>query len=331
MFFRTPDWVHFVATKIVVALVIITAPPLIAATDVLTWHNDLARTGQNLTETVLTPANVNSTSFGKLFVVSVDGQVYAEPLVVSGLSISGQGVRDVLYIATEHDSVYACDANDGTVLWRRSMLAIGEMPYPGCPNGGSVAIEIGITATPVIDRTSGPNGTIYVEAMSRDAAQHTFQRLHALDLATGADQFGGPVNIAATYPGTGDNSNGVNVIFDPKQYKERAGLVLNGGIIYLSWASLCADARPYTGWVIGYDETTLAQVAVLNLTPNGSEGSIWAGGAAPAVDANGYIYVMTANGTFDTTLDPNGFPNQGDYGQSIVKLSTANNTLQVVD
>ena len=118
MFFRTPGWVHCVATKIVVALVIITAPPLVAATDVLTWHNDLARTGQNLTETVLTPANVNSTNFGKLFLVSVDGQVYAQPLVVSGLSIPGPGLRDVLYIATENVSVYACDANDGTVLWQ---------------------------------------------------------------------------------------------------------------------------------------------------------------------------------------------------------------------
>jgi hypothetical protein len=141
----------------------------------------------------------------------------------------------------------------------------------------------------------------------------------------------GPVNIAATYPGTGDNSDGVNVIFDPSQYKERAGLVLNGGTIHLTWASRCADGRPYTGWVIGYDETTLAQVAVLNLTPNGNEGSIWAGGAAPAVDANGCIYAMMANGTFDTTLDANGFPNKGDYGNGFVKLSTVNNALQVAD
>ena len=168
--------------------------------------------------------------------------------------------------------------------------------------------------------------------MSRDAANNTFHRLHALDLATGAEQFGGPVNIAATYPGPGDGSDGVNVIFDPKKYKERAGLVLNGGIIYLAWAEPCGSGgRPYTGWVLGYDETTLAQAAVLNLTPNGNEGSIWAGGAAPAVDANGYIYAMMAEGTFETTLDANGFPNQGDYGNAFVKLSTANNTLEVAD
>src|SRR5207248_615694 len=121
-------------------------------------------------------------------------------------------------------------------------------------------------------------GTIYVEAMSTDAANKTFHRLHALNLATGAEQFGGPVNIAATYPGTGDDSDGVNVIFVPGHYKERAGLVLNGGIIYLAYTGACGDARPYTGWVLGYDETTLAQVAVLNLTPNGNRGSIWAGG-----------------------------------------------------
>src|SRR5438067_4542970 len=113
----------------------------------------------------------------------------------------------------------------------------------------------------------------------------------------------------ATYPGTGDDSDGVNVIFVPGHYKERAGLVLNGGIIYLAYTGACGDARPYTGWVLGYDETTLAQVAVLNLTPNGNRGSIWAGGAAPAVDANGYIYLMAGNGTFETTLDANGFPN----------------------
>jgi len=331
MVFRQPAWVCVFATLIVLAPVTITAPPVGPGTDVLTWHNDLARTGQNLTETILTPANVNSTNFGKLFVVSIDGQVYAQPLVVSGLSIPGQNVRDVLYIATEHDTVYACDANDGTLLWQNSMLAAGETPYPGCLDG-TITTEIGITATPVIDRTSGPNGTIYVEAMSKDAANNTFHRLHALDLATGAEQFSGPVNIAATYPGTGDNSDGVNVIFDPKQYKVRPGLVLNGGIIYLAFGWRCGGGgRPFTGWVLGYDEATLAQVAVLNLTPNGYQGSIWAGGAAPAVDANGCIYLMTADGAFETTLDANGFPNQGDYGNAFVKLSTANNTLQVAD
>ena len=328
MFFRAPAWVHFFATNIVFTL--ITARSVSAA-DVLTWHNDLARTGQNLTETVLTPANVNSTNFGRLFLVSVDGQVYAQPLVVSGLSIPGQGVHDVLYIATEHDSVYAFDANGGTLLWQKSIIAPGETPYPGCLDG-TLTPEIGITATPVIDRTSGPNGTIYVEAMSTDGANNTFHRLHALDLATGAEQFDGPVNIAATYPGTGDNSDGVNVIFDPQHYKLRAGLVLNGGIIYLAWTERCGSGgRPYTSWVLGYDETTLAQVRVLNLTPNGNEGSIWASGAAPAVDPDGYLYLMMAEGTFETTLDANGFPNQADYGNAFMKLSTANNTLQVAD
>jgi outer membrane protein assembly factor BamB len=330
MSFRALDRVYFLTRKIVVALVIIAAAPALDAADVLTWHNDRARTGQNLAETVLTPANVNPTNFGKLFIVSVDGQVYAQPLLVSGLSIPGQGVHDVLYIATQHDSVYACDANDGTVLWQVSMLRPGETTAD-VPMCGEIAPELGITATPVIDRTSGPNGTIYVEAMTTDGATgNYFQRLHALDLTTGAEQFGGPVDIAATYPGTGDNSDGVNVIFDPKQYKERAGLVLNDDIIYLSWTSHC-DIRPYTGWMMGYDETTLAQVKVLNLTPNGNSGAIWAGGAAPAVDADGSIYVMAGNGSFETSLDADGFPNRGDYGNCFVKLSTANNTLQVAD
>ena len=177
--------------------------------DVLTWHNDLARTGQNLAEVVLTPANVNVTNFGKLFVIPVDGQVYAQPLVVSALNIAGLGVRDVMYAATEHDTVYACDANTGAILWQKSMLLPGELPSDplGC---GDLTPELGITATPVIDRASGSSGAIYVVAMSKDAGGNYFQRLHALDLASGAEEFGGPVALSASYPGTGDNSVGGN-------------------------------------------------------------------------------------------------------------------------
>jgi len=320
--------VHTGLSRAVVAIVFAVAHNVFAA-DVLTWHNDLARTGQNLAETVLTPANVNSTSFGKLFVVSVDGQVYAQPLIVSGLSIPGQGVHDVLYVATEHDSVYAFDANNGALLWQASMVLPGETPSDSI-NCADLAPELGVTATPVIDRASGANGTIYVVAMSKDGSGHYFQRLHALDLTSGAEEFGGPTTITATFPGIGDNSDGVNVIFDPVQFQDRAGLVLSGGIIYTTWASHC-DHRPYTGWVIGYDEATLAQVRVLNLTPNGNEGSVWMSGAAPAVDANGFIYVTTGNGTFETTLNANGFPNQGDFGNCFLKLSPQNNTLKVAD
>jgi hypothetical protein len=166
--------------------------------------------------------------------------------------------------------------------------------------------------------------------MSKDSSSNYHQRLHAIDITTGAEQFGGPVNIAAKYPGSGDNGQGGNVIFDPKQYKERAGLLLINHVIYTSWASHC-DIRPYTGWIISYNETTLAQQSVLNVTPNGSEGAIWNSGAGPAADANGNIYFLDANGTFDTTLNAGGFPTKGDYGNAIMKLSTTNRVLAVAD
>ena len=299
------------------------------AINVLTWHNDLARTGQNLRETQLTPTNVNFSSFGKLFQINVDGKVDAQPLIASNVSIPNRGIHNVVIIATEHDTVYCCDADFGTILWRRSMLRSGETPSDprGC---GQVVPEIGITATPVIDPLTGPHGTIYVVAMSKNATSY-FQRIHALDLATGAEQFGGSVNIEATYPGTGANNNGQGqVVFDPSQYKERSGLVLNRGIVYTFWASHC-DQRPYTGWIIGYDKNTLAQVRVLNLTPNGNDGAIWGSGAAPAVDGNGKIYLLNGNGTFETSLDANGFPSQSDFGNCIVELSNVNQQLRVTD
>ncbi len=299
-----------------------------STTNVLTYHNDNGRTGQNLNETILTPSNVNATSFGKLFTTSVDGKVDAQPLYISGVAISGQGTHNVLFVATEHDSVYALDADTGITLWHSSLLPSGETPSDN-RNCGQVTPEIGITATPVIIPNIGPHGTIYVVTMTKDASGNYFQRLHALDITTGAEEFRGPKNIQATFPGTGDNSNGSNVIFDPKQYEERAGLLWLNGVIYTSWTSHC-DIRPYTGWVMGYNETSLAQVSVLNFTPNGNEGSVWASGAGPAADANN-IYLLVANGTFDTTLNANGFPNSGDFGNSFLKLSTSNRTLAVAD
>jgi hypothetical protein len=299
------------------------------AINVLTWHNNLARTGQNLRETQLTPTNVNFNSFGKLFQINVDGKVDAQPLIVSNVSIPNRGTHNVVIIATEHDTVYCCDADFGTTLWHRSMLKSGETPSDS-RNCDQVVPEIGITATPVIDLTTGPHGTIYVVAMSKNATSY-FQRLHALDLTTGAEQFGGPVRIQATYPGTGDNNNGQGeVVFDPKQYKERSGLVLSGNIVYTFWASHC-DQRPYTGWIIGYDKNTLARGRVLNLTPNGHGGAIWGDGAAPAVDGNFKIYLLNGNGTFETSLDVNGFPSMSDFGNCIVKLSNVNQQLRVAD
>lgn len=306
------------------------APPPPPAADVLTYHNDNARTGQNLHETILTPSNVNATNFGKLFVISVDGKVDAQPLYISSVAIPGNGTHNVLAVATEHDSVYAFDADTGAKLWQVSMLKTGETtsePRFGC---GQVSPEIGVTATPVIDRNAGPNGTVYVTAMSKNGSGAYFQRVHALNLATGAEQFSGPQDVHATFPGTGDNSNGTSVVFDPGAYKERPGLLLLNGVVYTSWSSHC-DIQPYTGWIIGYDQNTLTQVSVLNITPNGSEASFWNSGAGLAADSSGNIYQLAANGTFDSTLNANGFPSKGDFGNAFLKISTGGNQLAVAD
>ena len=290
-----------------------------AQQDVLTFHNDNARTGQNLHESILTPANVNSTSFGKLFTVPMDGKVDAQPLYVSRLVIPNKGQRDVVYAATEHDSVYAFDASNGAVLWKISALKAGEDPS-GKQHCSQVQPEIGITATPVVDRKAGPHGAIYVVAMSMDAKGAYHQRLHALDLATGAELFRGPKDITARFRGTGDNSRNGMVVFDPKQHEDRAGLLLVKGVVYTSWSSHC-DYRPYTGWVIGYEEHTLSQAGVFDFAPNGNEASIWNSGAAPAADADGNLYFSVGNGTFDTKLNAKGFPDRGDYGNSFVRLT----------
>ena len=296
-------------------------PATPATTDVLTYHNDPARTGQNLTETTLTTSNVTSAKFGKLGFYSVDGLVDAEPLYASSVTIPSSGTHNLLIVATEHGSVYAFDADSGATIWHVSTLKSGETTSDdhGC---SQVTPEIGVTSTPAIDRTSGPHGAIYVVSMSKDGSGNYHQRLHALDLALGTELFSGPAEIQATYPGTGDNTNGVDVVFDPGQYKERSALLLLNGVVYTAWASHC-DYRPYTGWVMGYSESTLAQTSVLNVTPNGNEGAIWMSGAGLAADTSGNIYFLDANGDFDTDLNAGGFPSDGDYGNAFMKLSTS--------
>ncbi|MGB6677759.1 MAG: pyrrolo-quinoline quinone [Terriglobales bacterium] len=298
-----------------------------SATDVVTYHNNIARTGQNPHEVILTTSNVNASSFGKLFTFPVDGIIDAQPLYLSAVSIPGQGTHNVAYAVTENDSVYAFDADLGTPLWHVSVLESGEVPSDdrGC---NQISPQIGITSTPVIDRSSGPHGTIYVVAMSKNSSQY-FQRIHALDITTGQEEFGGPVAVQAKYPGTGDNSHDGYVIFDPGQYAERQALLLLNGVIYTGWTSHC-DNRPYTGWIIGYNEDTLSQSGVLNLTPNGSEGSIWQNGSGIASDGES-LFFLDANGTFDTTLNKKGFPNKGDYGNAFLRVSAKNKKLQVVD
>jgi outer membrane protein assembly factor BamB len=303
-------------------------PPATGSVDITTYHVDVARTGLNPNETTLTTSNVASATFGLLRTLPVDGKVDGQPLYLSGLSIGGQS-HNVVYAVSEHDSVYAFDADTGTQLWKTSLLGTGESTSGdhGC---GQITPEIGITSTPVIDRKAGPNGTVFVVGMSLDQSGNYHQRLHALDVTTGAELSGSPTEISASYPGTGANSSSGKVVFDPGQYAARAGLLLLNGTIYMGWTSHC-DEGPYTGWLMGYSESTLAQTAMLNLTPNGSEGSIWMAGAGLAADASGNIYFLDANGTFDTTLDGNGFPTNHDYGNAFTKVSTASNSLSVAD
>ena len=298
-------------------------------TDVVTYKNDLARTGQNLTETVLTHANVSAAGFGLLRFLATDGKVDAQPLYLSGLTVQG-ATHNVVFVATENDSVYAFDADSGSTLWRVSLLGSGETPSG--PHGcDQVVPVIGITSTPVIDRAAGAHGALYAVAMSNAGGDH--QRLHALDVATGAELFGGPREITAVYPAPGGGTR----TFDPGQYEERAALLLSQGTIYTSWTSHC-DSAPYTGWIIAYGQTSLAQTAVLNVAPNATGSgfasagpAIWMSGGGPAADTSGNVYLLTGNGAFETALDGNGFPSGGDYGNSFLKLATSGGALAVAD
>jgi hypothetical protein len=290
--------------------------------DVITYHYDNLRSGQNTNETTLTTANVNQTKFGKLGSFTVDGNVDAQPLYLSNVAIPNKGTKNVLYVVTEHDTVFAFDADsvsgsNSTLLWSTSVLASGETSSDdrGC---GQVTPEIGITSTPVIDRT---RNAIYLIAVSKTSGGNYIHRIHALNLTTGAELFGGPTVVTATYPGSGANSSNGNVVFDPSQYNERPGLLQIGGTIYTTWGSHC-DAGPYTSWVMAYSADTLQQTGVLNLVPNGNEGGIWMSGAAPAADASGNIYFIVGNGDFGTTLSANGFPGNGNCGNCFVKVSS---------
>jgi hypothetical protein len=287
---------------------------------VLTYHNDIGRTGQNLDETALTTSNVNSTSFGLLGSAAVDGPVDAEPLYMGSLTVNG-AAHNVLFVVTENDSVYAFDADTFSSLWHQSVLGSNETPSNPVNGCNQVTPTIGITSTPVIDPTAGAHGTIFLVAMTKDSSGNYHQRLHALDLATGNEQsqLNSPTTIQATFSGQ---------TFDPEQYEERSGLLLLNGVIYMGWTSHCDDT-PYTGWVMGYSESTLQQTSVVNVTPNGSEGAIWMAGAGLAADSSGNIYFLDGNGTFDST--PGALQANGDYGNAFIKLSTAGGNLTVSD
>lgn len=316
-FVSTPSVCRNLYLTILAIASLLSAPSV--CQDVLTYHNNNARTGLDIHETQLTLTNVNSSSFGLLFKLPADGLVDAEPLYLSSVNVGGV-TRNVVIVATEHDSVYAYDADNGAALWHVKTLKAGETSSDdrGC---SQITPEIGISATPVISRPKTGNPVIYLVAMSKDSSGNYHQRLHALDATSGAEVLGGPVDIAAKYPGTGDNSSNGYVIFDPSQYKERAGLLMVGSTVYVAWASHC-DFRPYTGWIMGYNANTLQQTTVLNVTPNGNEGAIWNSGAGMAADSSGNIFLLDANGVFDTNLNGSGFPSEGDYGNAFLRLTT---------
>jgi hypothetical protein len=292
-------------------------PRLLLAGDVLTYHNDNMRTGENLAESGLTPANVNAAQFGKVGQVAVDGQLFAQPLYKSGVTIPGQGTHNVVFVATEHDSVYAFDADTLALLWHRSFInpAAGVTTVPSAEvRMISLVPEIGITGTPVIDPSTG---TLYVDAMTKEVSGRSVQyvhRLHALDLATGDEMLGGPVTIQASVRGAGAGRFRGQVSFLPKYQLQRAGLLLDGGTVFIAWASF-GDHGPYHGWLIGYDARTLRQVSAFNVTPNGSEGGIWMSGGAPAADPNHNIFLSVGNGTFNANRRGR------DFGGTVLKLA----------
>jgi Abnormal spindle-like microcephaly-assoc'd, ASPM-SPD-2-Hydin len=286
-------------------------------TGTFTYRDDNFRTGQNLAETVLTPSTVNAKRFGLKFTDTVDGFIYAEPLYVPNVAIPSQGTHNVVYVVTENDSVYAFDADvAGPPLWQTSFIdpANGITAVPSLDLGAGctdLVPIIGITATPVIDSSTG---TLFVVSKVKLGPGSYQQQLHALDIATGLEQPNSPVTITASVPGTGETSvNGV-VTFDPLLQHDRAALTLANGVVYLTFASHC-DVTPYHGWILGYDETTLAQVVVYNDTPNGAQGGIWESGCGLGVDTNGDLITVTGNGTFDTVASPI------NYGDSFLRLT----------
>jgi hypothetical protein len=313
---RGRNWPHAFLSVSAIVVLALAAPA--GAQRVITSQYDNARTGANLNETNLTPRNVNVQHFGKIFTLHVDGDVYAQPLFLGGVEIPGKGRHDVIFIATEHDSVYAFDAygNPTTPLWQASFLKHGFTTVPApdadCP---FISPEIGITSTPVIDPDTG---TLYVLARTRDRSgflENVYaQRLHALAVTTGVEKFSGPVEIRASISGAGTGSSSGKLNFNPLRDNPRAALLLNHGAIYLTWASAC-DVGPYHGWVMAYDARTLKQKAVFNASPDADDSGIWEGDTGPAADKAGNIFLATGNGRFDAAKGGR------DYGDSLLKLN----------
>lgn len=287
---------------------------------VATYHNNISRNGVNNQEYALTPANVTSSTFGKLFSCAVDGAIYAQPLWIPNLNIGG-AQHNVVLVATQHDSLYAFDADTApcTTLWHANLIdanhggTSGETPVVSSvmnAYNGDIEPEIGVTGTPVAD--SATNSIYVVSKSFNSSGTIYYQRLHSIDILSGVEKASGPVLISGTYP-----SNSSSVSFDPLKQNQRAALALVGGVVYIAWASH-GDADTWYGWVMGYDAATLAHLYTFNSTPNVSRGGIWMGGGAPSIDPSGNLYVITGNGIFDA--DSSKAPNN-DYGDSFLKLT----------
>ena len=309
---------------------------------VLTQHNDNTRAGFDNQESVLTTANVNSSSFGTLFTLPVDDQVYAQPLVYGNLNIAS-GTHNTVFIATTNNTVYAYDGTNGTLFWKKNFTESGmRVPIPSDMNSSwcspypNFTTEIGIVGTPVIDSASK---TMYFVARSTTGGQF-FQYLHAINVIDGSEKAGSPVQITASVAGTGDGNFNGTVSFDPQRNNQRQGLLLINGIVYISWSSHC-DWNPYHGWIIGYDARSLAQQIVYCDTPNGEAGGLWESGMGIAADASGNLYVTSGNGTVgddpflasangtnpgSTNPNPNDLTNRG---ESAIKLTPNGSTLKV--
>jgi hypothetical protein len=312
------------------------ATAMVAVTDlegVFTYHNDLARDGVNASEYALTTSNVNQSTFGKLFACPLDGAEYTEPLWASGMTVNGI-VHNVIFVATQHDSLYAFDADSSPCrqLWHVNLIdsvhggTTGESSVCWYDVGSGyqdIQPEIGVVGTPVIDPATH---TLYVVSKSEiggcqtGTAKTFYQRLHAIDLSTGNEKFNAPVNISATVSGIGDGSSGGTLNFNLQTHNQRCALALANGVVYISWASH-EDTFPYHGWVLGYNASNVSQSAgVFNTSPNGGLAGIWMSGGGPAADSLGNLYIVTGNGTFDA--DQTSVPNN-DYGDSFIKISTA--------
>jgi len=293
-------------------------PPTMSTVDVVMHHYDSSRSGANLDESVLTTSNVNSSTFGKVAEFNVDGQIDGQILYLSQVSIPGQGKKNVLYFATENDSVYAADADSisgssATVLWKTTVHPAGETPLNPSDAGCGYINPVGVISTPVIDR--GRNAIYVVSASKSGSTVH--HRIYALDLTNGNILFG-PTLLAATFPGKGGNSNGITVTFMDSVQQQRAALLESGGKIYTAWSGYDGDCGNYSAWVIAFDAATLAQVGAIDLVPNTSGAGIWMGGGGPAADAAGNVYITTGNAFGGNTP---GISN--DYGDTFVKLGSS--------